>query len=313
MPSLFMPLAPPATAPAARFGPVLIGQLAGIFAVLGWGGYMALARAGMNQGLHAADFLVLRYGVAGVLTLPVLLTRGAALRRLGPWRAVALAAVAGPPFILFGVGGYHFAPLAHGAVIQPVTVTIVVTIVSAAFMGEALSRHRMAGVLIALAGVALVGFGAPGPVADAGAAWIGDLFFFVAGLLYAAFTLLMRRWRIDPLLGTTVISVLSAAAILPWFLTVDTMGRILALPPAALAMQLLVQGVISGVVAVLAFGITIRNLGAGPAGLFPSMVPVAATLIGIPLTGEFPTHVQAAGLLIATSGLLVAILPRRAG
>lgn len=290
--------------------PVLAGQLAGVFAVFGWGAYLAFARAGMNQGLHATDFLMLRYGVAGVLMLPFLLGRLPALRRLGPWRAIALAAVAGPPFILFGVGGYHFAPLAHGAVIQPVTVTVVVTFVATAFMGEHLTRQRLTGILIALAGIILVGLGASGPASSTDHAWIGDLLFAAAGLLYAAFTLLMRHWRVDPMLGVIVISVLSAAAVIPWFLAFDTMDRILAQPPAALLTQVLVQGLVSGVLAVLAFGVTIRNLGAGPAALFPAMVPVAATLIGIPVAGEAPTPLQVAGLVVATAGLLVAVLRR---
>lgn len=298
-----------------RPSPVLAGQLAGIFAVFGWGAYLALARAGINQGLHATDFLMLRYGVAGLLMLPFLPAHLPALRQLGLWRAIALAAVAGPPFILFGVGGYYFAPLAHGAVIQPVTVTVVVTFIATAFMGEALTRQRLAGILIALTGIILVGLAAPG-TAPAGVtsgtdhAWIGDILFAAAGLLYAAFTLLMRRWRVDPMLGVIVISVLSAAAVIPWFIAFDTLGRILAQPPAALFIQVLIQGLASGVLAVLAFGVTIRNLGAGPAALFPAMVPVAATIIGIPVAGEAPTPTQMAGLVLATAGLLVAVLRR---
>ena len=290
--------------------PVLIGQLAGLFAVFGWGAYLALARAGMNQGLHTTDFLLLRYGIAGLLLLPFVPARLPALKQLGPWRAIALAAVAGPPFILFGVGGYHFAPLAHGAVIQPVTVTIVVTFIATTFMHEPLTRQRLIGVLIALTGVILVGLAAPGATSNSDHAWIGDLLFAAAGLLYAAFTLLMRQWRVDPMLGAIAISVLSAAIVIPSFLAFDTATRILAQPPAALFTQILVQGLLSGVLAVLAFGVTIRNLGAGPAALFPALVPVAASLIGIPVTGEAPTPLQITGLLIATTGLLVAVIRR---
>lgn len=40
--------------------------------------------------------------------------------------------------------------------------------------------------------------------------------------------------------------------------------------------------------------------------VFPSLVPVLAILIGVPLTGEVPDTVQWAGLTLVTAGLLVA-------
>ena len=50
------------------------------------------------------------------------------------WRSVALATLAGPPFILYGVGGYLYAPLAHGAVIQPEVVTSLSMVLIAIFL-----------------------------------------------------------------------------------------------------------------------------------------------------------------------------------
>ena len=277
--------------------------------MLGWGSYLAMSRAGVNDGLHLADFLVIRFGVAGALMLPLLAVRGRALAVLGIVRCVALTAVAGPLFIVVSVGGYRFAPLAHGAVVQPVTVTVVVTLVAAVFMGETLHRARLIGVVVAILGAALVGFGAPGTAPGTGPTWVGDAMFAAAGLLYASFTLMLRAWRVDPVLATGVISVLSAVLVVPWFLATDDFSRILALPPAALALQVGVQGVISGVVAILAFGITVKHLGASRAALFPSMVPAAATLMGIPLTHEFPAPLQALGMVAATIGLLATVVP----
>ena len=55
------------------------------------------------------------------------------------------------------------------------------------------------------------------------------------------------------------------------------------------------QGIASGVIALIGFGEAIRRLGAGGAALFPSLVPAAAVLIGIPVTQELPAPLQAAG------------------
>ena len=67
------------------------------------------------------------------------------------------------------------------------------------------------------------------------------------------------------------------------------------------------QGLLSGVVAVLAFTRAVALLGASSASIFPAMVPAVAVLVGIPLTGELPTGPQTLGLLIVSLGLVAAL------
>src|SRR5262245_12425402 len=101
------------------------GYLLGLIAALIWGSYMALARSGISSGLTATDMAFLRFVPAGILMLPwLLLNRPATLGGVGIGRSLILCLVLGPPFILFGVGGYNFAPLAHGVVIMPSSATI---------------------------------------------------------------------------------------------------------------------------------------------------------------------------------------------
>ena len=57
----------------------------------------------------------------------------------------------------------------------------------------------------------------------------------------------------------------------------------------------------------LAYSRAVMLLGAARAALFPSLVPVLAILIGVPLTGEVPDPVQFAGLALVMAGLLAAI------
>jgi drug/metabolite transporter (DMT)-like permease len=82
--------------------------------------------------------------------------------------------------------------------------------------------------------------------------------------------------------------------------------RLLSAPPRVLLPQIIVQGVLSGVVAVLAFSRSVQILGAARASVFPALVPVSATLLGIPIVGEIPTAMQGAGLAIVSLGLIIA-------
>jgi drug/metabolite transporter (DMT)-like permease len=56
----------------------------------------------------------------------------------------------------------------------------------------------------------------------------------------------------------------------------------------------------------LAYSHAVTLFGAVRAALFPSLVPVLAILIGLPLTGEMPDTVQLARLTLVAAGLLLA-------
>ncbi|MGL6291725.1 MAG: EamA family transporter, partial [Silanimonas sp.] len=84
-------------------------------------------------------------------------------------------------------------------------------------------------------------------------------------------------------------------------------SRLAALSAEALVTQVIVQGVLSGIVAVLCFTRAAELIGAGRAAVFPAMVPAAAIVLGIPLAGEWPNGWQLGGLALVSAGLLIAI------
>jgi len=285
--------------------PLLLGFGAGFAASALWGLYLALSRAGVVGGLTGLDIAVLRYGVAGLVMLPLFLSRAMPLiTRIGWPRAMLLASLAGPPFVLAGVGGYAYAPLAHGALIQPATVTLGSVLLAWLVLKDRPGLPRLLGVAVIMLGLAVIA--GPGLLAGDALTPLGDAMFFVAGVMWAVFTILSKRWQVGPIEGTAVVSVLSGAALLPLVAAFGSFDRILALPPADLAIQALVQGVLSGVVAIIAYTAAVRALGASRAAIFPALVPVAAILCGIPIVGEWPTAWQIVGLAVVLAGLVLA-------
>jgi len=290
------------------------GVLLGLAAALIWGGYLAYSRLGVMQGLRPDDFAMVRFGVAGLVMLPFLARQGiASMAGIGWWRALVLTACAGPLFMLIVAGGYTLAPLAHGAVIPPSATIVSITILAAIVLGDHPSRGRMAGVAVILIGLACVAGG--GLMSGKGeATWLGDLLFAAAGFLWAMFTVLQKRWGVAPMQATAAVSVLSFVLLLPPYLLWSGFERILALPPATLAAQVVIQGLLAGVVAVIAYAAAVVILGASRAALFPALVPATAIVIGIPLTGEWPTVLQWIGIAVVMAGLMAAIgVPLRRG
>jgi drug/metabolite transporter (DMT)-like permease len=286
------------------------GFLSGSIMALGASLSFAAARAGVVGGLAVPDMIFARFLVAGTIMLPLLLRWGLpTLAGIGWRRACLLTLLGGAPFALLQTGGYGFAPLAHGAVIAPSTVTIVSTIGAALFLRERLSRAHLAGAAIVLLGIGLIGWdGIARSAADTGArAWVGDLLFFLSSLLWACFTLLLRHWRLPALRATAVVSVLSMVVATPTYLLWAGTAHVAALPVATLALQGLVQGGLQGLVTMIAYTRAVILLGVSRAVLFPAIVPAVSVLVGIPIVGEIPGLLQIAGLALVTAGLLVTI------
>ena len=75
------------------------GALYGLAAVSIWSGWIVVARLGLKTSLTPWDIAALRFGVAGLLLLPYVVSKGLALKRLG-WLGLAVAA---PVLVCAGV------------------------------------------------------------------------------------------------------------------------------------------------------------------------------------------------------------------
>lgn len=283
------------------------GLLLGLGAALIWGAYVALARVGVADGLKPEDFVVLRFGIAGIIMLPWMLRKGiGTLAGVGWGRGFWLMLSAGPLFMLLVPAGFLYAPLPHGAVVPPASTVLCSLLLAALVLGDHPTRRRIAGVVLILTGLVCIA-GSGFLAGSGGRAWIGDLMFFCAGLLWAVFTVLQQRWRVEPMQAVAALSVFSALVVLPPYLIWSGFDRLVALPLPMLIIQIVVQGVLAGAVAVLAYSSAVAILGASRAAAFPAIVPGTATLIGIPLTGEWPSTLQWIGIAVVTLGLLTAL------
>ncbi|SFM04837.1 EamA-like transporter family protein [Shimia aestuarii] len=226
---------------------------------------------------------------------------------VGWMRGTLLAIFAGPIFVLLGTSGFLFAPLSHGAVIQPSTATLVTMLLGWFVLKEQVSLIRAIGTILLISGLAIVASRSVGGAVDHPLAWIGDSLFFLGGLFWVGFTLCLRRWSVNAVAATASVSILSAAAVVPLFVLLQDFGRLAVLPTQDLLAQLCAQGLGAGVLALIAYAKAVQLLGAARAALFPAVVPVSTLLVGIPVTGEIPALPEAIGALLASLGLAVAL------
>ena len=88
----------------------LRGAVFGLAAVSIWAGWSAMTRLAVITSLDAWDIPALRFGVAGLLLLPIVIRRGLALDRLGWFGLAGLIVGTGAPYALSWLSGCALLP-----------------------------------------------------------------------------------------------------------------------------------------------------------------------------------------------------------
>ena len=133
------------------------GAIYGLSAVCIWAAFIVVSRLGVRTSLTPWDVAAIRFAVAGMLLLPYLIRRGLALDRLG-WIGVAAVVMGcGAPMVLLVNAGLLFAPAAHGGALFPGVMPLMVALLAAAILGEAITPRKNAGlILIVLGAIGIV-------------------------------------------------------------------------------------------------------------------------------------------------------------
>jgi drug/metabolite transporter (DMT)-like permease len=281
----------------------LNGAACGTLAALIWACFPAVTKLSMaNHALTAWDITALRFGVGGLILLPLFVRRGLGTMR---WpHALLLACGAGAPYALLTAGGLAFAPAGHMGVMTPSTMLLFSTLGSWLILNDRLTASRLLGVVTISGGLLMLGWDGLSNHGDR--AWIGDLMFVVGGLFWASYTIGSRAWRVEPLHATAIVAVLSLLFYIPPYL-VASGAQLAAAPWREILIQGVFQGVLSAVVALLLYTRSVALLGAARGAVFAALVPSFSLLIAIPLLHEVPTPLQTIGVVLVTLGMLFAL------
>ena len=194
------------------------GALFGLTAVSIWAGWIVVARLGLRTSLAPEDITAIRFAVAGLILLPYLLRHGLALDRLG-WRGVALLAIGGgAPMVLLANVGLTFAPAAHAGALFPGAMPLLVALIAVPVLGETFSPLRRVGLVLILAGVIGLLLAAGLTVGTRQTA--GDAMFLGAALLWAVYTVCLRKAAISGMHAAAIAAVASLVVYLPIYVLV---------------------------------------------------------------------------------------------
>ncbi|MDX1975584.1 MAG: DMT family transporter [Rickettsiales bacterium] len=287
-----------------KLSPRTQGTICLLIAVTVWSGWVLFGRYSVRASLSAYDITALRFSVAGVFLLPVLLRKG---MKVGPWgykSSIWLACLMGAPYNVIALSGMQYAPASHAAAIIYTCMLIVSTLLGILLLKEKTNALRLLGITLSVGGIGCILFSADR--SEGSYEWIGSLLFLFVGTIWPLYTISVRAWKVDALHATAIVSVWSALLYLPIYF---------AFIPSQIgwhnwheaAFHAIYQGIVNSILAMLCYNQGIRLLGASTSSAFIPLVPVLSTLLAIPFLQEIPGLLEWLGIGLASFGVLLAI------
>lgn len=267
-----------------------------------WGIPYLLIKVSVRE-LSPATLVFLRTGIGAAVLLPYALARGRMSGLLEHWRALVaftVLEIAGP-WLLLSDAERHLSSSLSGLLVA--AVPLVAAVASRLVGTDVLDARRVAGLLVGVAGVAvLLGLDLRGDVRAAGEIGLVVLGYGTAPVLAS------RRLADLPGMGVTAAALtLTAVGYLPFALV----GRPAALPSPDVLAATVVLALACTVVAFLVFFALIAEAGPNRALVITFVNPAVALLLGVLLLHEPFTLGTAVGFPLILAGCVLATRPSR--
>jgi drug/metabolite transporter (DMT)-like permease len=291
----------PGQAAAARSSGILIGILCGTGAALGWAAGFVAAKHGVGVGFTPADLAFHRFFWSGLLLMPIAFRDGLInLGGIGWGRGLVMSVLSGPPQAIIAYTGFMLVPLGHGTTIQPACAALFGLILATAMLHERATGQRIFGGATIIAGLMVFGAESLTTIGREGVG--GDLLFVTAGFFWALFGTLLRYYRMSGTRAVAMVGVLSVVVYAPLYAAFIGFENMLRMSLAENLVQVMVQGILAGVLPIYLFARAVILIGAGRAATFPALVPGFSLIIGYLALGVVPSIAQLVGLVIVAIG-----------
>jgi drug/metabolite transporter (DMT)-like permease len=271
-----------------------------------WGSTFVVTKAAAKE-ISPLTLAALRFSIAAVVLIPLALARGnwKSMPRPMPW--VALLGMAFTGIAVFAIA-FNFA-LVHASATQGALIYALlpaaVALAAVMFLKETLERRRIAGIVLSIAGVAIVVLAgevdrnSPQPV-------LGALWMIGAVVAWAAYTVFAKRLAdADQVITIALVSLLGMLMIAPF-----AAMELAATPWRAPSLQawggVLFMGLLASALAYIVYGWALRELDASLVGALINLDPIVGVITAVMFLGETLHGGQVVGGVIALIGMWLA-------
>jgi len=278
-----------------------------------WAGNSIVGRAARDL-VPPAALSFWRWTFALLLLLPL---AGPHLKRDWPalranWSIVALlGALSIGSFNILLYTGLQSTTALNSMLIQSAQPALIL-IGGALVMGDGTSLRQIAGVAVSLVGVlAIIGRGDPGVLLDLQLN-IGDAIIGGAVLLWALYSVLLRRRpAVHPLSFLAASMVVGIAVIAPFYVHELWSGRLI-VPATGSALAIAYVSIFPSFLAYLFFNRGVELIGSAATGQYMNVMPLMGAGLAMLFLGEVLHLFHIAGLALIVAGILVAGRPHPA-
>ena len=287
----------------------LHGTLWAALTVIVWSAWPAFTRLAVTESVTPADIVLLRYGIGGLILLPVLLRLAGSMPRHAWLEGLWFALLQGAPLAMLTAQGLALAPAGH-LTLSTGLMPLFTSLLCFYFLGEAISRLRKYGLaLITLGALAIGGVSIASIHLDY---WKGDILFVCAGMLGSVYLLRMRRSGLSALQGAALLSVYSLLIYLPFFVFFFWgSSKLTQILVSDLLFQGFYQGVLMGALTIFSLGRSTMLIGAPATAMSLALLPVASFLLAFFILDEVPTFFEILGAIAISLGAFLAALSAR--
>ena len=339
---MFIPHVPHIASPSilqslrSLISPKARGLLVAVVTVVIWTSFIVIARASADPArggvLNPFDIMYARIWGASLILLPWgwWLTQrdrlrqqegtqakgstGSSLWGLSPlsWRiTVVTGSLGGVLYGMLAYSGFVFAPAAHASVLMPGSLPLWTALLAVVLLHDRITPARALGLALIVGGDLLVGGASLLHALDGSGVWRGDVLFVVASVVWACYSVLVRRYALNAVRATIAITAFAFVTYVPIYtgllLVQWVPGRALQAPLFDVGFQMFFQGVGSVVISGITFTKMIQYYGPVRSTMVTAVVPGLSALAAVVVLGE-PLHWNLVlGLVLVTMGIVFGV------
>ncbi|MBN8752638.1 MULTISPECIES: DMT family transporter [Variovorax] len=278
------------------------GVLAALAAALIGSAWQLASRHGVTTTLGPMELVLLRYGIPALLLAPLWLGKGLIPPKAPRLALVLLVIGGGLPFGLLVLAGARWAPASHMGILMASSLPLFTAIGAWLHKRQKVGGIRLLGLGCIAAGIALF---AAESFRGGSLDWRGNLLFLAAAVLWTVHSLAFAHCGFTPWQGAAFVNGWSSLLLLPLLVTVGA-PRLLTAPWTDVALQAAMQGVVAGLLGLVAYLLAVERLGAARASLSAALVPVLTTLGAAAWMNEPITNEVLLALSLVVPGIVLA-------
>jgi len=304
------------------------GWLAAVVTVSIWSTFIVIARASARHDLLPLDITWARIMGAGIILLPWCWWTMRQQRRNDPgagsfagfsplsWRLTVITGFfGGLCYAVLAYSGFFYAPAAHGSVLMPGSLPLWTSVLAVFLLGEQLHGLRLLSLAMIFGGDLLVGGSSLLHAFDGGTVWVGDVLFVCGSFCWSTYSVLSRRYQLQPVAATMAITCFAFFSFVPLHLLLCAVGvlntHLWTAPWTEVLWQALFQGGGSVVLSGISFTLMIRAYGPVRSTMVTSLVPGLSALGAVFFLNEPLSWQVMLGLSLVTLGIVFGVQTAR--